>query len=211
MCGIAGFIGVEQLAPERLAACRKAMRHRGPDAEATRCLELAGGRTLYLLHSRLAIIDLDPRSNQPFEYGHGMLSYNGEIYNYTELRRELQTKVVQVHTESDTEVLAHLLSCEFDAGLSRCEGMWAFAWYDRQRDELLLSRDRFGEKPLYVWQRQEGIYFGSEPKFLFALAGAGARVNLRQLRRYLVNGYKSLYKGRDTFFEGVAELPAGCC
>jgi asparagine synthase (glutamine-hydrolysing) len=211
MCGIAGFLGTAVLPPQRLAACRKLMRHRGPDAEATKCLELAGGRTLYLLHSRLAIIDLDPRSNQPFEYGHGLLCYNGEIYNYTELRRELEGTGAQFRTESDTEILAHLLSCAFDADLTRCEGMWAFAWYDGQRDELLLSRDRFGEKPLYVWQREEGLYFGSEPKFLFALAGRRAPINVRQLRRYLVNGYKSLYKGRDTFFEGVFELPAGCC
>src|SRR5262249_30195347 len=104
-----------------------------------------------------------------------------------------------------------LLSREFDCGLAQCEGMWAFAWYDRGRDTLLLSRDRFGEKPLYIWRRKEGIYFASEPKFLFALAGDRPCVNLHQLKRYLVNGYKSLYKGRETFFEHVFELPAGHC
>ena len=209
MCGIAGFLGASLLPPERLAACQKSMRHRGPDAEAVKRLELSDGRQVYLLHSRLAIIDLDPRSNQPFEYDHGVLCYNGEIYNYTELRRELEDAGERFQTESDTEVLAHLLARDFDRGLSRCEGMWAFAWYDRGRDELLLSRDRFGEKPLYIWRREEGIYFASEPKFLFALAGERADINLRQLRRYLVNGYKSLYKGRETFFEGISELPAG--
>jgi asparagine synthase (glutamine-hydrolysing) len=211
MCGIAGFLGTGLLSPERLAVCQKSMRHRGPDAEAAVHLELAGGRHLYLLHSRLAIIDLDPRSNQPFAYEQGVLCYNGELYNYAELRREFIDAGVQFQTASDTEVLAHLLAREGAPGLSRCEGMWAFGWYDRERDELLLSRDRFGEKPLYVWRRQEGIYFASEPKFLFALAGERARVNLRQLRRYLVNGYKSLYKSRDTFFDGIVELPGGHC
>ncbi len=211
MCGIAGFFGTASLSPERLAACQRAMRHRGPDAEAVLHLELPAGRQLYLLHSRLAIIDLDARSNQPFAHENGVLCYNGEIYNYAELRREFANEGTQFQTTSDTEVLAHLLAREGDSGLSRCEGMWAFAWYDRERQDLLLSRDRFGEKPLYLWQRAEGIYFASEPKFLFALAGERARINLHQLRRYLVNGYKSLYKGRDTFFDGVIELPGGHC
>jgi asparagine synthase (glutamine-hydrolysing) len=211
VCGIAGFLGTGTLPPERLSACQRLMRHRGPDAEAITRLELTGERHLYFLHSRLAIIDLDPRSNQPFAYRQGLLCYNGELYNYTELRRACVDAGVQFQTESDTEVLAHLLASDGASGLARCEGMWAFAWYDHDRDELLLSRDRFGEKPLYLWRRAEGIYFASEPKLLFALAGERARVNLRQLRRYLVNGYKSLYKGRDTFFEDIVELPGGHC
>jgi asparagine synthase (glutamine-hydrolysing) len=211
MCGIAGFIGIAPIPHERLDACKRAMRHRGPDACGEIAMQLPGQRNLYLLHSRLAIIDLDSRSNQPFECGHGVLTYNGEIYNYKELRAELIAAGETLQTDGDTEVLARMLAREAERGLSRCEGMWAFAWYDTRRDELMLSRDRFGEKPLYVWSRKEGIYFASEAKFLFALAGERPRANLQHLKRYLVNGYKSLYKTAHTFFEGVRELPGGTC
>lgn len=187
------------------------MHHRGPDANGEKILALPGGRHLHFLHTRLAIIDLDARSNQPFESGPGILCYNGEIYNYKELRKAAVDSGERLRTESDTEVLALMLEREWDRALSRCEGMWAFAWYDGQRDELLLSRDRFGEKPLHIWRRKEGLYFASEPKFLFALAGTRAPINRRHLQRYLVNGYKSLYKSADTFFKGVFELPAGHC
>ena len=74
---------------------------------------------------------------------------------------------------------------------------------------LTLCRDRFGEKPLYILRTDDGVYFGSEPKFIAALLGRGLRPNLNHLRRYLVNGYKALYKGRETFFEGLEELPSG--
>lgn len=187
------------------------MHHRGPDAYGETAKELPNGRHLHLLHTRLAIIDLDPRSNQPFECGPGILCYNGEIYNYKELQAELKAVGEDLRAAGDTEVLARMLAREGRGALSRCEGMWAFAWYDARRDELLLSRDRFGEKPLYIWRRKEGIYFASEPKFLFALAGERPRVNVQHLRRYLVNGYKSLYKTAETFFEGVDELPGGSC
>lgn len=211
MCGIAGFIGTAPIGRERLDACRRAMHHRGPDAYGKTAMALPGGRHLYLLHTRLAIIDLDPRSNQPFECGPGVLCYNGEIYNYKELRRDLIAAGENLQTDGDTEVLARTLVRDGAKGLPRCEGMWAFAWYDSRRDELMLSRDRFGEKPLYVWARPEGVYFASELKFLFALAGARPPVNLQQLKRYLVNGYKSLYKTGDAFFSGVREVPGGYC
>ena len=86
--------------------------------------------------------------------------------------------------------------------------MWGFGVYREAEGSLLLCRDRFGEKPLYLYRDATGLYFGSEVKFIAALLGQRLRVNRDHLRRYLVNGYKALYKGRDTFFEGVVELPA---
>src|SRR3954452_18094967 len=139
MCGIAGFMGSAPIARERLDACKGVMRHRGPDAYGETALELPGGRHLYLLHARLAIIDLDPRSNQPFECGPGVLCYNGEIYNYKELRPDLIAAGEELLTDGDTEVLARMLAREGASSLVRCEGMWAFAWYDIQRHELMLS------------------------------------------------------------------------
>lgn len=209
MCGIAGYVGPGRLPPERLAACGKLMGRRGPDADGTFQAALAGGRYAHLLHSRLAIIDLDPRSNQPFELDGRVLTYNGEIYNYLELRNELAREGWRPRSDGDTEILARLLSTRDVAALRACEGMYAFAQLDPATGRLLLARDRFGEKPLWIARDGEALYFGSEPKFIFALMGRRPRIDRGHLRRYLVNGYKALYKARASFFEGVEELPAG--
>lgn len=208
MCGIAGFIGTPELPEEAVRACLSEMRRRGPDAASFRRFA-ADGRHVVLLHSRLSIIDLDPRSNQPFRVGGKWLAYNGELYNYVELARNYERRGASFSTTSDTEVLLTALDCDGLDALDRCEGMWAFAVYDTADASLTLCRDRFGEKPLYLVHAPEGIYFGSEVKFLFALMGRRLRVNRRHLMRYLVNGYKSLYKHDDCFFEGVTELSPG--
>ena len=185
------------------------MRHRGPDDQTHRRFETPDGRWVELLHARLTIIDLDPRSNQPFELGERFLAYNGELYNYVELRAELEGLGVEFATTSDTEVMLAALAHHGWDAMDRCEGMWAFAMYDAASGELGLCRDRFGEKPLYLWRDGDGLYFGSEVKFIASLAGRRLGVNHRHLHRYLVNGYKALYKTSDTFFEGVEELPPG--
>ncbi len=210
MCGIAGYIGPHPPLPDRLHAASNAMRHRGPDGEGP-YVHTLGNQSVVLVHRRLAIIDLDERSNQPFRVRNKVLVYNGEIYNYLEVRRELEGLGQVFQTSGDTEVLARALDQWGEAGLDRLEGMWAFAWYDRGSGELLLSRDRFGEKPLYLWEQDEGLYFASEVKGLAALAGTWPEVNENHLLRYLVNGYKALYKTNETFFKGVEELPAGTC
>ncbi len=192
MCGIAGYYGRATLPEARLDACFGLMGRRGPDGGATLHRRIGGGRNAYLLHTRLRIIDLDPRANQPFACGSGHLCYNGELYNYLELREAFAARGGTFRTESDTEVLARVLSGRGWRGLDDCEGMWAFAWLDE--GGLTLARDRFGEKPLFVYEDGDGVYFGSEPKFLFALLGRTPEVNLAHLYRYLVNGYKALYK-----------------
>lgn len=209
MCGIAGHVGSARLDPERLARCLALMEHRGPDGHAVFEHELAPGRRAYLLHSRLRIIDLDPRSNQPYRIGDHVLTYNGELYNYLEVKDELQQRGERFDTEGDTEVILRALRADGVTALDRCEGMWAFGLYDVTDGSLLLSRDRFGEKPLYIYETDEGLYFGSEVKFIQALSGRRLEVNLDHLVRYLVNGYKSLYKTSAEFLHGVRELPAG--
>jgi asparagine synthase (glutamine-hydrolysing) len=209
VCGIAGFVGRDQLDPGRVERTLEVMRHRGPDDASHRAFDTPDGRRVELLHRRLTIIDLDPRSNQPFQSGDHWLAFNGELYNYVEQRERLEASGPKLRTPSDTEVLAATLDREGIAGLDRCEGMWALASYDQRSGELLLSRDRFGEKPLYLARDERGLYFGSEVKFLFELMGHKRPVDRRQLHRYLVNGYKSLYKSGATFFEGVDELEPG--
>jgi asparagine synthase (glutamine-hydrolysing) len=133
--------------------------------------------------------------------------FNGELYNYLEIRDQLVSRGRTFRTTSDTEVLVQCLDEYGAEGLDRCEGMWAFAVFDEVDGSLMLARDRFGEKPLYLYEDESGLYFGSEVKFLMALTGMRFEVNSRHLHRYLVNGYKSLYKGQETFFQGVRELP----
>ncbi len=212
MCGIAGYIGPRHIDEHAVQSCLRLMYPRGPDASGVYRSRTSTGSNVLLLNRRLAIIDLDERANQPFRYSDKVITLNGEIYNYVELREELRRADLPLRTLSDTEALVALLHHENWKGLDRAEGMWAFACYDESRQELLLSRDRFGEKPLYLLRDKDGgLYFGSEVKFIAALAGYSPSVNRDHLCRYLVNGYKALYKDGNTFFDRVTELSPGSC
>lgn len=193
-----------------MAACLAAMSKRGPDAQGVSRHRGPSGNEVLLLHSRLAILDLDPRSDQPFHEKHIDLVFNGEIYNYKELGMQVNKTADRPDSAGDTEVLARIIAEEGESGLEQCEGMWALAWFDKQTGCLHLSRDRFGEKPLFYFRDTDGgIFFASQVIFLEALMGRLLRPNLNHVRRFLANGYKSLYKTSETFFEGVAELRAG--
>lgn len=207
MCGIAGFFGARLPDEVRIQATLSQMRRRGPDIQTQKCLPYAS-HSLALLHSRLAIIDLDPRSNQPFEREACVLIFNGEIYNYLEVKKKLIQAGRRFTTESDTEVLLEAYLTYGESFVEHLEGMWAFALYDGREKKLLLSRDRFGEKPLFLLRTQEGLYFGSEVKFLQALSGNALTPNKKQILRYLVHGYKSLHKHKEYFFEEIESLPA---
>jgi len=209
MCGIAGYIGKTPIDQFRIPPTLDLMHNRGPDHRDYLVFN-DGDLQVVLLHTRLSIIDLDERANQPFTIGDNTLIYNGEIYNYVELREQLEQKGVTFRTESDTEVL---LQCYVQYGeecVNRFEGMWSFAIYDRKKTKLFMSRDRFGEKPLYYYSTADGVFFASEVKFIRSLTGSKLTVNKQHLLRYMVNGYKSLYKTEDTFFVGVKELPYAC-
>jgi asparagine synthase (glutamine-hydrolysing) len=206
MCGIAGCFGPERVDENRLDDCLRLMRRRGPDHAGCWRTVTPTGDHLAMLHSRLSIIDRDERANQPFHHGSSTLVFNGEVYNYLELRQSLEAAGACFRTKSDTEVLADAVCRLGWDVLDRAEGMWAFAHYDEASGALTLCRDRFGEKPLFLLRYRGNLYFGSEAKFVFALAGHRAAVNLNQVRRYLVYGYKSLYKHGETFFEGLSEL-----
>jgi len=183
------------------------MKKRGPDGngyifENTEC-----GVNVQMLHSRLRIVDLDDASNQPFLHKGSCLSFNGEIYNYVELRESFIKEGDKFVSNGDTEVLARILKKYGVNGLNLCEGMWSLAWLNEGK--LILARDRFGEKPLYYYQDEKGVYFGSEPKFIFQLLGKRLPINKNHVARYIVNGYKSLYKTNETFFLGLKEVPSG--
>ena len=208
MCGIAGYIGARELAPDVIQGCLGLMHRRGPDQADSYHTQMQEGKHVYLLFSRLAIMDLDPRSSQPFRVGNHTLVFNGEIYNYLEQRETLKaTHRVSFATESDSEVLMHTLIHNGIDGLDQLEGMWGFAYYNGTEETLTLSRDRFGEKPLYYYVDAEGgLYFASEPKCIFRLLGHPLPINHQHLYRFLVNGYKSLYKVQEHFFVGLQQV-----
>lgn len=206
MCGIAGYIGKKRIDELPLRRTLELMKKRGPDHQG--CIRFdEGSFQVVLAHSRLSIIDLEARSNQPFIVGDYTLVFNGEIYNYQELRQGLEKRGVRFLTESDTEVLLQSYIVYGEACVEQFEGMWSFAIYDKKKKNLFVSRDRFAEKPLYFLKTQDGLFFGSEVKLIKSLSQETLPINQQQMARYLVNGYKSLYKTSDTFFIDIQELP----
>ncbi len=206
MCGIAGYIGKKTIGKNVIDNTLKLMKNRGPDHQAYLNFSNAGNQ-IYLLHSRLSIIDLNPRSNQPFTIGDFSIIFNGEIYNYLELKKDLiKNHKVIFQTKSDTEVLLQYYIHYNEKCVDYFEGMWSFAIYDNKKKTLFLSRDRFAEKPLYYCKTEDGFYFGSEIKFIKSLSNKSFAVNQKHLLRYLVQGYKSLYKTDETFFNGIREI-----
>ncbi len=206
MCGIAGYIGKELIDQGKIQRTLSLMKNRGPDYRSFYMIN-NGKINIALLHSRLSIIDLEQRSNQPFKIGDYVLVFNGEIYNYVELRKLLEKKGANFITESDTEVLLWSYILFGEECVKYLEGMWSFAIYNGKENKLFLSRDRFAEKPLYIFQTNNGIFFASEIKFIKSLADNNLTVNLEHLFRYLINGYRSLYKTKETFFKEIEELP----
>ena len=207
MCGIAGFFSKKRVGDSQIHKTLNLMKNRGPDNQDFRLFRTSGEeKHIGLLHSRLSIIDLDPRSNQPFTIGNLTIVFNGEIYNYLELRDTLHKRGIVLNTSSDTEVLLHYFRIYGEKCVDLLEGMWAFAVYNKENETLFLSRDRFGEKPLYYYENDEGFYFGSEIKFLRSLSGKSFSINHRHLKRHLAHGYKALYKTDETYFEDIRQL-----
>jgi asparagine synthase (glutamine-hydrolysing) len=207
MCGIAGAFGPNTPDQLQIDLTLALMAKRGPDGSGVAQHHIPQG-SLTLLHTRLAIVDLDPRANQPFISDEITLSYNGEIYNFVELRVELEATGHRFSTTSDTEVLLRAYLQWGTECFKRFEGMWSLALFDQRSSTLILCRDRFGEKPLYYRQTDNTLYFASEVKSLAALSGRKPNINFDHIRRYLVNGYKSLYKQDQNFFSDIKELPA---
>lgn len=182
------------------------MIHRGPD---DRGVEIYRGKTDYrigLAHRRLAILDLSPLGHQPMHSADGRLSivYNGEIYNFLELREELQD--YPFHSSSDTEVI---LAAWMKWGVNcvdRLNGMFAIAVFDRQDGSLYLIRDRIGKKPLYYWRNEDNIVFASELKAIMKCPGFKGRIREELLNRYLTGQYLT---PSDTIFEDVYQLRPG--
>jgi asparagine synthase (glutamine-hydrolysing) len=170
MCGIAGKIGKGVVsAPQEVESVLRALSHRGPDAQNSIQTEFG-----YLAHTRLSIIDTDERSNQPFTLADSpyILVFNGEVYNYLELRSGLEAEGVQFKTSSDTEVLFQLLSRDGVACLNRLNGFFSFAFLNKDTGECLLAIDRYGMKPLFYSHKNDVLLFASELRGLMKMLDA---------------------------------------
>ncbi len=205
MCGITGIFNLagDPVASDSLQHMTDVIAHRGPDGEG----HYVDG-ALGLGHRRLAIIDLSPTGRQPMATPDGqyVVSYNGEIFNYRELRTELEALGHHFVSQSDTEVLLHAYAAWGAGALNRFDGMFAFALWDRARQELFLGRDRFGIKPLYYTWCGQTFLFGSEVKALLAHPACRAQLDREALLEYFT--FQNLFTDR-TLFAGVRLLPAG--
>jgi asparagine synthase (glutamine-hydrolysing) len=205
MCGIFASVGFE---PDQ--RCIDIVRHRGPDGQGWNVFESAMG-PVCLGHRRLAIIDLDARANQPItcDDGRFWLTFNGEIYNFIELREELIGRGVTFITTSDSEVLLQAYATWGEAALDKLRGMFAFVIYDRERQRLFAARDRFGIKPLYYFVSARGVAFASEIKQLIDLPGFTRRLNLERAVDYLDVGFTD--HTEETMFADARQLRGGQC
>lgn len=210
MCGIAGvvkFRGGVQLS--QLKAMTAAIIHRGPDGEGHWVNE-AG--TVGLGHRRLSIIDLSEGGHQPMHFKNRYtITYNGEIYNYIELKEALETEGVVFSSESDTEVLLALYAKKGAECLQDLDGMFAFAIWDKEKEELFCARDRFGEKPFYYYTDNNQFVFASEMKEIWAY-GVEKKIRPKRLNRFLESS--SITNTSDlteTFYENIYSLENRHC
>ena len=210
MCGIFGWAlgAANRQDGETLARITNLMAHRGPDGAGYSLSETADGRfQIGLGHRRLSIIDIGG-GHQPMssEDGRFTVTFNGEIYNYLELREELLALGHRFRTTSDTEVLIEAYRAWDLAAISRFRGMFAFALWDPEAQRLVLARDAFGKKPLFLATRPGALLFGSEIEPLVQFPGFDRTFNVEALGHYLLNRY---VPGPATFFRAVSKLQPG--
>jgi asparagine synthase (glutamine-hydrolysing) len=211
MCGIAGIFHREQnkpIDPQLLVNMAAIQYHRGPDGFGYKIL---AGRGVGFSHARLSIIDLDEnRARQPFVSADEnlLLAHNGEFYDYKRLRTDLTSRGARFATKSDSELILHLYPClGLESMLPHLRGEFAFALFDKQRDRLILVRDRFGIKPLYWTQTEDAIVFGSELKVIFAHPAVMRQFDPQGLYHQLM---QTIVPG-STAFADVHQIKPGHC
>ena len=222
MCGLAGVFNIDgaSVDPGTIEAMSRRLVHRGPDdqgwaffntCDGRMSLEGSGNFNLALASRRLSILDLSPAGRMPMAgtAGRTWVVYNGEIYNYRELRAELEALGLAFRTETDTEVILKAYEAWGLDCLSRFNGMWAFALYDAEERRLFCSRDRFGIKPLYYYFDGRSFVFGSEIKAVLAHPAVTPRPNLQAIFNYLGRSYRFVDGLPTTFFEDIRQIEPG--
>lgn len=206
MCGICGYISRKSIALDQLREMNDTMYHRGPDDSGAELYEMRGGRQVGFAQRRLSIMDLSALGHQPMHSADQRVSvvYNGEIYNYRELREELADYPFRSNCDTEVIIAAYLkwgIAC-----VERFNGMFAIALFDRETDEVYLVRDRIGKKPLYYWYEDENLVFASELKPIMKYPGFTGRIEQRVLSRYLFQQY---INAPESIYQNVYKLEAG--
>ncbi|MGH8371895.1 MAG: asparagine synthetase B family protein, partial [Gammaproteobacteria bacterium] len=184
MCGISGVISKERTGEKIIQGINRTLAHRGPDGEGYQSFE---DNRVWFGHRRLSIIDLSEAGHQPMCHaGRYWITYNGEIYNYIELKNELMESGVSFHTKTDVEVILAAYEKWGVDCLSRFNGMWAFVIYDNEKRQFFFARDRFGIKPLHYYKKDGLFVFASEIKAILKHPEIKTAPNLRYCREYLV-------------------------
>ncbi len=195
MCGVTAIIGTETSAIRKMS---ESISHRGPDAE-----EFHFGEGFAFGHRRLSILDLSPEGNQPMKDDAGnIIVFNGEVYNYIEIREELKLKGHNFQTGTDTEVILAAYREWGPSCVGRFNGMWAFILFDASANSLFISRDRFGVKPLYYVYANDHLYFASEIKALVGFTSS--MCNLNYVTSFIITGL--LDYDENTFFNGIKKI-----
>jgi asparagine synthase (glutamine-hydrolysing) len=204
MCGISLAINVKNIpvTPEQIKVMNDKVSHRGPDDEG-----FYFGSNFALGHRRLSILDLSPAGHQPMQWKHWWITFNGEVYNYIELREELKKLGHSFRSGTDTEVIMAAYEEWGTDAFSRFNGMWAFAIYDSKKNEIVCCRDHFGIKPLYFTRTGSWFLAGSEIKQFTVFPDFRPLLNREAAINFLVSGL--LNYSNKTFFEGVEELRPG--
>lgn len=206
MCGIAGF-SAPQINPAEqkriITSMLERIRHRGTDHSG----HMVHGTTV-LGHNRLSVLDVSEGAHQPFDFGKFRIVFNGEVYNYVEIREELISLGHEFHTTGDTEVVLHAFAEWGNSCVERFMGMWAFAILNLENGDLFCSRDRFGIKPFYFIEGNDAFFFASEANALKESPLFSGLLNHNHIARFLYLGFVE-YKD-ESFFAGVKMLEAGC-
>lgn len=205
MCGIHGFVSSKlkgEDAQKIIGEMINATLHRGPDYSGhLLCNSASFG------HNRLSIIDLNDEANQPMICDDLVIVFNGEIYNFKEIRTDLMKRGIAFKTLSDTEVILKAFQCFGPDCVKMFVGMWAFAIYDKKKEELFCSRDRFGIKPFYYILKDGELFFASEIKSLKKTPAFRTELNLKQVSKGLQLGWVTFES--ETYFSGIQQLEPG--
>jgi asparagine synthase (glutamine-hydrolysing) len=216
MCGIYGYInysGFESVNSNKIHLNSLGLiSHRGPDNSTLKLYNTKSSckdhYNIALGHNRLSIIDLNSNSDQPYEFEDFSIVFNGEIFNYLELKEQLKSEGVVFQTDSDTEVLLQLYIHRGVVSFNELNGMWSFSILDKKKNKLILSRDRFGIKPLYYINHNNKFVFSSEIKQLLGHLDV-INPNEKNIKDYL--SLALLDHNDETFFKDVFKLPSSTC
>lgn len=197
MCGITGIISKNKINEKIIETMTDTIIHRGPDG-----FGYYHGENFSFGHRRLAIVDISEAGHQPMEYlNRYVITYNGEVYNHVELRKELEAMGYKFKSHTDTEVIMASYDAWGVKCLNKFNGMWAFVIYDKEKNRYFMSRDRFGKKPFYYYKNKDSFIFASEIKAILAHPDVKANPNIDFLNDYIKHGCREFLK--ETAFEGI--------